>query len=81
MSVPSESQTPDCQAKYDDYLSYISDIDVHSLHFIDESYVTKTSEKRKYGSSEVGKRAIEIQPYACLKCELYNQFITQYTWH
>ena len=63
MSVPSESQTPDCQAKYDDYLSYISDIGVHSLHFFDESSVTKTSRKRKYGS-EVGNRAIEIQPHA-----------------
>ena len=53
MSVPSESQTSDCQAKYVDYLSYISDIDVHSLHFFDESSVTKTSGKRKYGSREV----------------------------
>ena len=62
VSIPSESQTPDCQAKYDDYLSYFSYTDVHSLHFFDESSVTKTSGKRTYGSSEVGKLAIEIQP-------------------
>ena len=35
MSVRSESQTLDCQAKYDDSLSYISDIDVHSSHFLE----------------------------------------------
>ena len=34
------------------------------IHFFDESSVIKTTGKRKYGSSEVGKRAIEIQPYA-----------------
>ena len=39
-------------------------MDAHSIHFFDESSVIKTSDKRKYGSSEVGKRAIEIQPYA-----------------
>ena len=63
-SVPTESQTPNCQARYDDFLSYISDMDAHSIHFFDESSVIKTTGKRKYGSSEVGKRAIEIQPYA-----------------
>ena len=63
-SVPSESQTPESQAKFDEYMNYISDIDVHSLHFFDESSVIKTCGKRKYGSSEIGKRAIEIQPYA-----------------
>ena len=62
-SVPTESQIPNCQAIYDD-LSYISDMDAHSIHFFDESSVIKTTGKRKYGSSEVGKRAIEIQPYA-----------------
>ena len=45
-------------------MNYISDIDVHSLHFFDESSVIRTSGKRNYGSSEIGKRAIEIQPYA-----------------
>ena len=63
-SVPTESQTPNCQARYDDFLSYISDMDAHSIHFFDESSVIKTTGKRKYGSCEVGKRAIEIQPYA-----------------
>ena len=63
-SVPTESQTPNCQARYDDFLSYISDMDAHSIHFFDESSVIKTTGKRKYGSGEVGKRAIEIQPYA-----------------
>ena len=63
-SVPSESQTAESQVKYDEYMNYISDIDVHSLHFFDESSVIRTSGKRNYGSSEIGKRAIEIQPYA-----------------
>ena len=32
--VPSESQAPEFQAKYDDpYYGYLSDIDVHLLHF------------------------------------------------
>ena len=61
--MPTASQTPACQAGYDDCLSYISDITAHSLHFFDESPVTKTSGKRKYGSSVIGKRAFEIQPY------------------
>ena len=39
-------------------------MDAHSIHLFDESSVIKTTGKRKYGSSEVGKRAIEIQPYA-----------------
>ena len=28
-SVPTESQTPNCQARYDDFLRYISDMDAH----------------------------------------------------
>ena len=64
LDILTESQTPNCQARYDDFLSYISDMDAHSVHFFDESSVIKTTGKRKYGSSEVGKRAIEIQPYA-----------------
>ena len=63
-SVPAESQTTNCQQRFDDTLSYISDIDVHSIHFFDESSVIKTTGKRNYGSSEKGTRAIEIQPYA-----------------
>ena len=63
-SVPAESQTTNCQQRFDDTLSYISDIDVHSIHFFDESSVIKTIGKRNYDSSENGTRAIEIQPYA-----------------
>ena len=36
-------------------------MDVHSIHFFDESSVIKSTGKRKYGSNEVGKR---VQPYA-----------------
>ena len=43
-SVPTDSQTPYCQARYDDFLSYISDMDAHSIHFFDESSVIKTSQ-------------------------------------
>ena len=62
-SIPLESQTPESQPKYDDYMSYVR-ICLCNHYIFDESSLVKTIGKRKYGSSETGKRAIEIQPYA-----------------
>ena len=77
-SVPTESQTPNCQARYDDFLSYISDMDAHSIHFFDESSVIKTtSESMAAVKLEKSNRNSAL----CLKCDLYNKFITQYTWN
>ena len=47
-SVPTESQTPNCQARYDDFLSYISDMDAHSIHFFDESCVITAMEIKNW---------------------------------
>ena len=33
-SIPTESQTLHCQARYDEFLSYISDMDAYSIHFL-----------------------------------------------
>ena len=63
-SVPSESQSPANQAKYNAYLDLISDIDANTMHFFDECSVTKSSGKRKHGSSVKGTRAVEVQRYA-----------------
>ena len=45
LTVTTESQTPNFQARYDDFLSYTSDMDAHSIHFFDESSVIKTTGK------------------------------------
>ena len=53
-SVPSESQTPESQAKFDDLMNYISDIDVHSLHFFMNHQLIKLVEN---GNMQVKKLA------------------------
>ena len=53
-SVSSESQTPEPQAKFDDLMNYISDIDVHSLHFFMNHQLLKLVEN---GNMQVVKLA------------------------
>lgn len=63
-SVPSESKCEGVETYTDFYLDQVSNLEYSTVHFFDESSVTKTTMNRRYGSATVGQAAIEIQRYA-----------------
>jgi transposase-like protein len=64
--VPRESQSPEIQAKYDQYLDVMTDshMDPYSIHFFYEASVVRTTGNRKFGDAARGSRAVEVQRYA-----------------
>ena len=61
---PLEAENPETLHRLNRYLEEVSQYHASQLHFFDESSVVKTSGNRKYGSAQIGDRAIEIQRYA-----------------
>lgn len=62
--LPLERDSPEIQDRFNDYMDTIIDIDPKKIKFYDEASVIRTTGNRKYGYSEKGKRAVEIQRYA-----------------
>lgn len=63
-SLPSEANTRAIEEYTDFYLDQISNLNTSSLHFFDESSVTKTTMNRRYGNAPIGTPAFEIQRWA-----------------
>ena len=59
-----EAEKPAAVDRQNEYLQTISQITASRLHFFDESSVVKTTGNRRYGSTRLGERAVEIQRYA-----------------
>ena len=60
-AVPSESKSQALEEYTPFYLDQVSDLNVCSIHFFDESSVTKTTMNRRYGNAIIGTPAFEIQ--------------------
>lgn len=59
-----ESLTENAEQRLLEYLTACSTIDPTSMHFFDECSVIKTTGNRRYGHSQIGVPAVEIQRYA-----------------
>ena len=59
-----ESLTENAEQRLLEYLTACSTIDPTSMHFFDECSVIKTTGNRRYGHSQIGAPAVEIQRYA-----------------
>lgn len=61
---PLEAEKPGAVDRQNEYLGIVSRYPASKLHFFDESSVIKTTGNRKYGSTRISERAIELQRYA-----------------
>ena len=59
-----EKFSPANQQWTDEFLDFITQRDLATIHFFDESGITLTTGNRKYGASYRGKRAIELPRYS-----------------
>ena len=59
-----ESLTANTEQRLLEYLTACSTIDPTNMYFLDECSVIKTTGNRRYGHSQIGAPAVEIQRYA-----------------
>ncbi|XP_070564930.1 paired box protein Pax-1-like [Ptychodera flava] len=63
-SLAAESMTPSIEQYTLDFIETVSDYNINQIHWFDESSVIRTTGNRRFGHSEIGTPAVEIQRHA-----------------